>query len=268
MKRRRIAALLTLVIPVLAWLFFWEILVYSSLLKSSVLPTPTLTIKTMFARESLRIIAGPLVRTFSWTLIALIVGIGLGFTFVIIGNRFQLLSNLLSPIFVAGRTLPSVIAIPIFATTFGIDRNTVSICSIFLCLSYSFPTLEQSVRSTLVARRTFRNTLGLTALQSFWVVLLPGMASAIRAIGVQSLGIALVVTLAGEMILSLENSLGRQVAEFAWLLQMAQVYAIVGWLLILSSVLNSVTYALPTLFSIPAKRLITNLEKKIHQEHF
>jgi ABC-type nitrate/sulfonate/bicarbonate transport system permease component len=251
----------------IGWLLAWEMLARSGVLISSVLPAPDAILRTMFSPNFFRATGGiAIAQTFSWTILAWLCGTSLGLFLVAIALRFEFLSQSLAFVFLAGRALPSVIAIPLFAAALGMGRTTGLVCAVFLCVCYSVPTLEESMRATVASKRVLREALGLDGWQAFWLVIMPGIGRAVRAIGVQSFGIALVVTVAGEMILSLENTVGDQVAKLAWLVRMVEVYALVGWLIVCSMALNVATYVLPHLFTLPARRIASRMANKLVSE--
>jgi ABC-type nitrate/sulfonate/bicarbonate transport system permease component len=255
---------LILLCSLVVWLSAWEIFVRGGVLMSSVLPAPDSVIATMFSSSFYRNTGRTaILATFSWTLLAWLSGTGLGLLLVAAALRLKFVTQSLAFVFLAGRSLPSVVAIPIFAAALGIGRSTGFLCAVFLCVCYSVPTLEESMSSTAASKRVLREALGLGGWQALWLVTMPGIGRAVRAIGVQSFGIALVVTVAGEMILSLENTVGDQVAKLAWLVRMVEVYALVGWLVICSMGLNVATYVLPHLFTYPAKRMALSMESKL-----
>jgi ABC-type nitrate/sulfonate/bicarbonate transport system permease component len=110
-------------------------------------------------------------------------------------------------------------------------------------------TLEESFR----ASGTVAEALGLTSLSRFRFVVLPAVGRALGGIAVQSYGIGLVVTVAGEMLLSISGSAGYRIAELAWLIRMAELYATVCWLVIGSLLLALGVSRAPRLLVLPAR---------------
>ncbi|MGE5648300.1 MAG: hypothetical protein ACM336_21180 [Acidobacteriota bacterium] len=251
-------------VSLVGWLTVWEALVRSHVLVSSVLPSPSTIVKTMFEPRFHQDVGGSAIAsTFGWTIGAWVLGTCIGLALVAIGLRLKFVSHSLAFVLLAGRTLPSVIAIPIFAAGMGIGRRTGFACAAFLCVCYCVPTLDESMKSVAASRRVLRDALGLGGWQAFWLVVFPGIGRAVRAIGVQSFGIALVVTVAGEMLLSIDRTVGAEVANLAWLVRMVEVYALVGWLILCSIAFNIATYLLPHILAFPAKRIALFMERRL-----
>jgi ABC-type nitrate/sulfonate/bicarbonate transport system permease component len=94
------------------------------------------------------------------------------------------------------------------------------------------------------------------------LIALPGVAQAWKAIALQSFGIALVVTVAAEMILSFSGSIGDEVAKMAWLLRMTDVYALVGWLFIWAVVVKYFVDQLPMVLEWPSRRIMEEVKRR------
>jgi ABC-type nitrate/sulfonate/bicarbonate transport system permease component len=251
-------------LSIFAWIVLWAIASHSHFFSSELLPPPEIVIQKMFNSDFLSTYTFSSVpRTFFWVLSAWI----LGLVFAAIVSALAIISRWISAwvevLFIAGRSLPSVIAIPLFATIMGIERSTVAICTAFLVVCYSEPSFQESFHAIRRARNALKEALNLSLKQEIMFVILPGAAHAWKAIAVQSFGIALVVTVAGEMILSFTHTVGWDVSQMAWLLKMVDMYAIVGWLIVWAFLIKRTTDALPLLLETPGRFLVRSCGIKL-----
>ncbi len=262
--KQKLVRAATVLVPVILWLVLWFVVVRATKVPASVLPPPEAVIKTMFSKDfiaSYAISAVP--STVEWAFGAWLLGTVTGLVSVFVALKIELLKPAFSFPLLTGRCLPSVLAIPLFAAVMGLGRESVFACAVFLTICYSVPALEESIRSVAGTRSALREALGLNAIDTFILILAPGIGRAVRAIGVQSLGIGIVVTVAGEMILSLEGTLGRRVADLMWLLRMTEVYALVAWLVVGSILANAAAGAIPKLLTLPAIRRVRGFSSKV-----
>jgi ABC-type nitrate/sulfonate/bicarbonate transport system permease component len=206
-------------------------------------------------------------RPFGWALAAWVVGI---LATILIGSASQR-SALAAAIFgiplAIGRTLPSVIAVPLFAVVSGHDRWSTFTCASFLAACYSAPAFTASLAETLRLRSLASACLGLSPRQEFALVSLPGVGQSLQGISIQSFGIALVVTVAGEMILGLQGSAGERIAEWSWLLRMREVYALVVWLVVGTLVTEHLAALIPRLLRVPAHLHLQRLRTTLGEMH-
>lgn len=259
--------LVILMLSSLLWLGIWEGLVFVGILKGAVLPAPHVILVKMVSGAFLNDFAADAIsQTFAWTALAWMVGTLLAIVLVLVAISCPIIRVSLTVPLLAGRTLPSVVAVPLFAAVIGIGRGAGFLCALYLCICYSLPTLEDSMKTTMASRRVLREALGLKGWRSVLFITIPGIGRAVRATGIQSFGIALVVTVAAEMILPLRNTAGDKVADLAWLLRMVEVYALVGWLVICSMIFNVATHIVPHLCTVPAKILVSRLGRKLREE--
>jgi len=245
------------VLSFLVLVLLWHVSVREARFGPTLVPTPRLVFDQMFStsflRENVRI---HLVNTFGWAIISWIGGMFLTALLSLLSERIPLLRHPVVLITLGARTLPSVVAVPIFGALFGIERTSVFLCATFLVGSYSYPALDLAVRSSNETRRTLTEALGLRWWQSAVHIVLPGIGAVLQAISIQSFGIALVVTVAGEMILSIENTVGYEVAQLSWLQRMTEVYAFVGWFFLGSATVLFITLVSSRLLTLPARLTI------------
>ena len=230
MLKQFIRNIWSLGVILLIWFTLWELISYFQLISPMLLPAPHKIISNMIRLDFIDgFVNNTLPNTFFWVLIAWIIGILCASLFALVSIHSVKVTAFLKVLFISGRALPSVIAIPLFAAIMGFDRLTTVVCAIFLVVCYSEPSIQESLRSINTTRKALLETVPLSKLHSFILIILPGIANTLRAISTQSFGIALVVTIAGEMILALSNSVGNEVARMAWLLRMVDLYSMIGW---------------------------------------
>ena len=235
-------------------LVLWEALASSNSGGFSLLPRVEEIGRVMVSRSFL---SGPGLRGVGRTVEWAISGWG-GGLLVTLGaaglcGRTPILRRSVDFVFIAGRSLPSVVAIPIFAASLGTGRQSTSVCTVFLVAAYSYPSFMATLEESFRASGTVAEALGLTSLSRFRFVVLPAVGRALGGIAVQSYGIGLVVTVAGEMLLSISGSAGYRIAELAWLIRMAELYATVCWLVIGSLLLALGVSRAPRLLVLPAR---------------
>lgn len=197
-----------------------------------------------------------LFTTLQWTTASWLAGLLAAGVFSSAGRLSGLIATIWEVLFSALRSLPSVIAIPVFAIVFGFDRTGTFACAIALTCAYAFPSLDGSLRSAATRRDKLRECLRFSRTQETLVVTLPGIGEALGGVALNSFGIAMVVSIAGEMILSLPGTVGESVGTLAWLLRTSEMYAMVGWLVIASTILASLAHSAPTLLTVPGRILV------------
>jgi ABC-type nitrate/sulfonate/bicarbonate transport system permease component len=246
------------------WLIFWEFLVRAGFIAGAMLPRPSLVLAIMLDREFIKnYILDGVLASFAWAGLAWGAGLVCTLLMVTVVYRWKIAREPFDLLFLVGRTLPSVIAMPIFAAAIGIGRGSSLVCASFLAISYSVPSFGESYYSFGRARTTVREALGLTGMSEFLLVSLPAVGSAFRAVAVQAFGIALVVTVAGEMIFSLSGTAGQRVSELSLLLRMREVYALVGWMILGSVALMVIAESLPGLFLLPSTWKVRRILEKL-----
>ena len=260
-SQSRVAALVHYSAALLAWLGIWGVAVRLDLFGNSLLPGPCEVMRGMMSPRVVQVyVRQGLGQTFFWSTLAWAGGI---FLTILLGH---LLRDRTGPrrvvelALAAGRSLPSVIAVPLFAAAFGFGRVSASFCAMFLVVCYSAPVYVERVGSNLAEKEKLVECLGLNSMQRFLLIGLPGAGAALEAIAVQSFGIALVVTVAAEMILSFSNSVGNWVAELTWLLRMVEVYALVGYLVVGTLTVNLFASLLPRMLRLPARALLGKID--------
>jgi len=264
MLKQFIIIIFRLWIILFIWFIIWELISYFQLISPMLLPAPHKIISNMIRLDFLAgFVSNNLPITFFWVLIAWVIGIISSSIFALVSLHSVSITAFFNVIFIAGRALPSVIAIPLFAAIMGFDRLTTFVCATFLVVCYSEPSIQESLRSINTTRKALLETVPLSKVHSFILIILPGIAKTLRAISTQSFGIALVVTIAGEMILALSNSVGNEVAQMAWLLRMVDLYSMIGWLISCALITMYITEFLPKFFEIPAYYTIKKLNLKI-----
>jgi ABC-type nitrate/sulfonate/bicarbonate transport system permease component len=241
---------------VVFWIAAWQYTVLWLDL-STVLPPPTDVAVAM--GEQGREVLLLAVRPVAWALGAWLLGIIATILAGTLSLRSSIAGAILSVPLAIGRTLPSVIAVPLFAVVAGHDRWSTFSCAAFLATSYSAPAFKESLAETHKLRRVAAECLGLTPRQEFALVSLPGVGQSLQGISIQSFGIALVVTIAGEMILGLQGSAGERIAEWSWLLRMREVYALVVWLVVGTLVTERLAGLIPRVLRIPGRLLFDRL---------
>ena len=255
--KRILSLLYRYCIVFLLWMLFWALLSHSALVSSALLPSPERVIARMFDLQFiLTYVFNSLPKTFFWVLGSWCTGLLLTAFLSVFAAISRTVSCGLDLVFVAGRALPSVVAIPLFAAVLGSDRMTVAACTTFMVICYSEASFRESISSINKMRNILKETLDISMIQEMLIIVLPGAAHAWRAIAVQSFGIALVVTVAGEMILSFYKTVGDEVSQKAWLLNMVDLYAMVGWLVIWALIIKRITSLLPYLLETPGKIMI------------
>lgn len=249
---------------ILFWLAIWGVLNYSAIISTSLVPSPTQVISKMLSREFLfGYVLSSLPSTFAWVLSSWGLGLFCSFLLSLLPLRMHMISSALDVLFVSGRTLPSVIAIPLFAAIMGSGRLTAAACTVFMVICYSESSFLESHQGLKRTRAAIKETTKLSWQQEIIIIVLPGAMHAWRAIALQSFGIALVVTVAGEMLLSFQNSVGNDVADMIWLMRMADLYAMVAWLIVLALIIKRATHFIPELFKIPAKHIVNDQCRKL-----
>lgn len=244
-------------------LLLFESLSRTRLVSPALLPPMDLVLVRMFRPDVLMKYAVSMVPlTFAWALGAWIIGLGATGLLAAACQKSPSLSAILGMAFVGGRVLPSVIAVPLFVTLFGSSRITAAICCCFLVMAYSHPTFEEGLRALARTREAIREVVTLSRGHELLLIALPGVAQAWKAIALQSFGIALVVTVAAEMILSFSGSIGDEVAKMAWLLRMTDVYALVGWLFIWAVVVKYFVDQLPMVLEWPSRRIMEEVKRR------
>jgi ABC-type nitrate/sulfonate/bicarbonate transport system permease component len=228
---------------------------------ATVLPPPIEVVIAM--AEQGRAVLLLAIRPFAWALGAWLVGILATILTGTLSLRSPTAGAVFSVPLAIGRTLPSVIAVPLFAVVAGHDRWSTFACASFLATCYSAPAFNESLAETLRLRRLAAECLGLTPRQEFSLVSLPGVGQSLQGISIQSFGIALVVTIAGEMILGLQGSAGERIAEWSWLLRMREVYALVVWLVIGTLLTERIAGLIPRLLRVPARLHLQRLRSVI-----
>ena len=264
MLNKIIKKIFHILVVMLVWLSIWELICFFNLTSKSLIPFPHKILSNMMSLEFInRYIVVMLPNTFLWVIIAWSLGILTAILFAIASIASTSISRLLQVVFISGRTLPSVIAIPLFAAIMGFGRPTTFICTIFLVLCYSEPSIQESLRTINTTRKAFLEVVPLSRFNSLILIILPGISKTLKAISTQSFGIALVVTIAGEMILALPDSIGNEVAQMAWLLKMVDLYSLISWLRLSSLITMQITEYLPRFFELPANYTIHKINDKI-----
>lgn len=264
MVNKLIKKIFHLLAVLFVWFGIWEIISFLNFTSKSLLPFPHKILSNMMSLDFInRYIVVMLPNTFLWVIIAWALGILAASLFAIASITSTSISRFLQVVFIAGRTLPSVIAIPLFAAIMGFERPTTFVCTIFLVLCYSEPSIQESLRTINTTRKAFSEVVPLSKFNSLILIILPGISKTLKAISTQSFGIALVVTIAGEMILALQNSIGNEVAQMAWLLKMVDLYSLISWLIFSSLITMQITEYLPRFFELPANYTIHKISDKI-----
>ncbi len=265
MKSRNHTTMFKVIISVLCWVLIWALFSHSTIVSQSLLPPPEKVLLRMVEIGFIHshIVTG-MFETFSWVVFSWIIGLLVSLFIGALSIKCRWVNYFLSILFIGGRALPSVIAVPLFAAIMGIERASAAACSIFLVMCYSESSFRESLNAISKSRKAIKSALALSLKHEFIFIVLPGAARTWRAIAVQSFGIALVVMVAGEMILSFSNSVGDDVAQMMWLLKMVDLYAIVGWLVIWAIVINCITSALPSVMEWPGQRILAQLGKNKH----
>lgn len=247
-------------IAALVLLAGWALISHFSTYAQSLLPPPERVISRMFERDfasTYALIVIP--NSLAWVLLAWALGFALTGFLSIASRSSPFIKSMLDLLFIGGRTLPSVIAVPLFAAILGLDRGSAICCSVFLVISYSHPAFEESLGTLAQTKSSIREAIGLSKFHEFVMVILPGVASAWKAISVQSLGIALVVSIAGEMILSFPNSVGDEVSDMIWLNRTVDLYSVICWLVISVGLIRWGVELIPGLFELPGRRLVRRI---------
>jgi len=264
----RVKSIARFSLAIITWLLVWAMLSYSGIVSSALLPPPDIVIARMFNSNFIIVyVLSSLLRTFAWVWSSWVIGLIFSALLAWLALHIRFVPSALEVLFVSGRALPSVIAIPLFAAVMGSGRFTVAACTVFLVICYSELSFQESLQALSRTRRAMEETFKFSKYQELLLIILPGLAHAWKAIAVQSFGIALVVTVAGEMILSFQNTVGYDVAQKAWLLNMIDLYAIVGWLIILSLLIKRATDFLPELFEFPGRYVVNDRSNKFSIHH-
>ncbi len=251
---------------ILLWVSLWQLLTHVSDASTALLPGPAAVLRTMlegrFVHES---VLPTLVPTTLWVLGGWLTGLAICLALSVMSSYCQPTEPLVALPAAVGRTLPSVIAIPLFAASFRSGRLAVLACATALVVAYSFPTLAQSLRTARAAWAAIAGAVRLRFGQTLAAVALPAVAAALAATAAQSLGIALVVTVAGEMILVVPGSLGARVSDWYFVLRMREMYALVAWLVIAAATMTLSTHILGQMLRLPGRLMVRSASARLSQ---
>jgi ABC-type nitrate/sulfonate/bicarbonate transport system permease component len=199
----------------------WQGAVQAGLVDDRLLPTPAAILRTwwemLWSGEILRHTAASLERAGIGLLLATVVGVGLGIAM----GAWPALHRLVSPLVELGRPIPPISLIPLAIFWLGIGNESKVFLIFIACV---FPILlstlngVQGVEPSLVS---VHRTMGATAWQTLWHVLLPAAAPQVLTGFRISAGIALIVLVAAEMVAAIDG-LGYLIlyAERTWQLEM------------------------------------------------
>lgn len=237
-----------------AWIVAWQIISMLVPGGHSILPGPA-----QVARALTRVAAQPanlhaVVETFVWVTLAWVVGVLIAVTLSALCSWIPI-QIFISPPSIVGRTLPSVVVIPLVAGVAGISRLSTFSAATFIVVSYALPLTISSYRELQETWSSLTVGLQMSQRQALLLVQLPGMGQMVSIVAAQTLGLALVVTLAGEMLLA-QGGIGQAISDLTWVLRMSEAYGFVVILVLFSMLGLALVRALATLAVAPGRRMV------------
>ena len=167
-----------------------------------------------------------LATTFTWfagvalgTLIGGFAGVALGL------NRYVWVA--IEPWVEFLRSLPSVVLVPLVSLFLGVGSSSRVACSAIVILVLMVSSSATAVRATKDAHMRLASAWRATRFQTIWTFVLPAVLShmviALRA----GIPIALIVTVAADMLIATESGIGKIIMDALAVFDMARMYAAV-----------------------------------------
>jgi len=155
-------------------LLVWELVVDVGIVPNFMLPSPVQVV-TALVRDA-PLIAGHSLTTLIEAFIGLAIGVVVGFVVAILVDRFEIVSNALSPIITMSQTVPTVAIAPLLVLWFGYGltpKILLVVISTFFPITVSVVGGFRSVDPDLL---DLMRVMGATRSQIFWRVKVPAAA--------------------------------------------------------------------------------------------
>ena len=224
---RRVPDIVYSAASILTLLLAWTLLSHSSFVKPGYLPTPELLWTTFIELASdgyqgqplLEHIKASLLRTLSGFAAGVVVGVPLG----LFSGYNARAGAMISPIMAFIRPIPPIAFIPMTVLYFGLGEVGKVVLIFFVSFNYVQTNAHAGAANFPIAYRRASETLGLTRLQTFVRIVLPGALPQIFTGLKVALALSWAVVVAAELV-GAQSGLGFIISDAALLFRIPVVF--------------------------------------------
>ena len=249
-RRFNLLVLITQISIIIIFLGLWEILTRVHILNSFVFSSPSLicvTIKDLFLQGNL---FNHILTTFIETLIAFILGIGLGLLIAILLYSFKFLAKVVDPFLTLINSLPKVALGPILIIWIGANVKSIIVMALLINLIVSVITIYNGFLNIDENKKRLLISFGATKRQILTKLIIPASLQTIVSSLKLNISMSLIGVIMGEFLVS-KAGLGYLIMYGTQVFNLNLVMSGIFLLLVFS-------YILYKLISILEKKLIKN----------
>ncbi len=249
-RRFNLLVLITQISIIIIFLGLWEILTRVHVLNSFVFSSPSLifiTIKDLFLQGNL---FNHILTTFIETLIAFILGIGLGLLIAILLYSFKFLAKVVDPFLTLINSLPKVALGPILIIWIGANVKSIIVMALLINLIVSVITIYNGFLNIDENKKRLLISFGATKRQILTKLIIPASLQTIVSSLKLNISMSLIGVIMGEFLVS-KAGLGYLIMYGTQVFNLNLVMSGIFLLLVFS-------YILYKLISILEKKLIKN----------
>ncbi len=237
------ARLMSVLIGFMGFLCLWELAVDVGFVSSLLLPRPMAVAKVMVGLVANRIFWRDVAATVSTWLLGVLIGTFAGGVLGLLLAFNPYVWASVEPWVEFLRSLPSVVLIPLVSLFFGIGASSRLACATLVVLVLMLSSAASAVRATRGSYLRLAVAWRATPLQTILHFYLPAtlsyLAIALRA----GIPLALIVTVAADMLIATDSGIGRILMDAYAVFDMQKLYAgifVVGLLGYLSVAIGSI----------------------------
>lgn len=227
----------------------WFVVSHSSFVKPGYLPTPEELGKTFFqlvrdgyqGKPLYEHIGISLFRTLTGFLLGVVVGVPIG----LLSGYSRRAGAMISPIMAFIRPIPPIAFIPMAVLYFGLGETGKIVLIFFVSFNYVQTNAQAGAANFPIAYRRAAETLGLTRMQTFTNIVMPGALLQIFTGLKVALALSWAVVVAAELV-GAQSGLGFMISDAALLFRIPVVYIGVAMIGAIGLILNLALNALET----------------------
>ena len=227
----------------------WYAVSHSSFVKPGYIPTPEELGKTFFeivrdgyqGKPLYEHIGISLFRTLTGFLLGVVVGVPVG----LLSGYSRRAGAMISPIMAFIRPIPPIAFIPMAVLYFGLGEVGKIVLIFFVSFNYVQTNAQAGAANFPIAYRRAAETLGLTRMQTFTNIVMPGALLQIFTGLKVALALSWAVVVAAELV-GAQSGLGFMISDAALLFRIPVVYIGVAMIGVIGLILNLALNALET----------------------